>query len=320
MRTERSLSLLRRLFGMHLARQDAVLDELRALRQGQQEVAARLDAAQAGLAQLRTALQHGQAQCREIANVALVGADGRYADPLSLGRHHAQVYSQNGEDGVVAEIFRRIGARDRFFVEVGVGTGVENNTRLLLEQGWRGVWVEGSRAGAEEAARRFASPMAQGRLTIVAGMATPDNLDALLDKAGVPEAFDFLSLDVDQHTSHLWRALRRRSRVACIEYNASIPPSVCLEVPYEPSQSWDGTSWFGASLKALERIGSDKGLHLVGCEMVGANAFFVAAEETGGRFRAPFAAEAHWEPPRYSLLARTGHRRAETGRSWVEGA
>ena len=61
-------------------------------------------------------------------------AQGRYSHPLSLAPHHAQVYSQNGEDGIIAEIFARIGTRDRTFVEIGVENGLQNNTRFLLEQ------------------------------------------------------------------------------------------------------------------------------------------------------------------------------------------
>src|SRR5688572_13694008 len=87
---------------------------------------------------------------------SLVAADGRHADPLSLPRHHAQVYSQNGEDGIIAEIFRRIGPRSRTFLEIGIEGGSQNNTRLLLEQGWRGIWIEGNPAFAEQARQRQA--------------------------------------------------------------------------------------------------------------------------------------------------------------------
>lgn len=317
MKPNRGLTLLRRLFGTHLDGQAALLAELRALREGAAASATRLEAMQASLARLQAVVQHGQAQQRQLAQAALVAADGRHADPLSLSRHHAQVYSQNGEDGLIAEIFRRIGPGDRTFLEVGVESGVQNNTRLLLEQGWRGYWVEGSRPHAEEAARRFAGPIAEGRLTILCTMAVPATLDAVLDRAGVPPRLDFVSLDIDQHTSHLWRGLRRRARVACIEYNASLPASLAAEVPFDAARSWDGTSWFGASLKTMELIGAAKGLHLVGCERVGANAFFVDAAETAGRFRAPFTAEAHWEPPGYALVAQTGHPPAPAARPWV---
>jgi len=230
-------------------------------------------------------------------------AENRYGDPLAIGRHHAKVYSQSGEDGIIAEVFRRIGPKDRFFVEIGAGDGRENNTRLLLEQGWRGIWLEGNGRNAARARQIFAAFVDAGALKVVEAFITRENIDALLDAAAAPEAFDFLSLDLDQNTSHIWRALRRRARVACIEYNATLPAATALEVPYDDAGSWEGTNWFGASLKALERIGSAKSMHLVGCDLMGFNAFFVAADETAGRFRQPFTAEAHWEPARYRLSA-----------------
>lgn len=243
--------------------------------------------------------------------------EGRYTDPLSLGRHHARVYSQSGEDGVIAEIFRRIGTRDRWFIEIGTGNGVENNTRLLLEQGWRGVWLDGGESEAREAASIFAEYVAAKALSIVNAFVTRDNVDRLLDRAGVPAQVDFLSLDLDHNTSHIWRALRRRSRAACIEYNACLPAAAALEVPYDPGGFWDGTNWFGASLKTLELIGAGKQMHLVGCELMGFNAFFVAAEETAGRFRQPFTADAHWEPARYRTTRSDPTPPSRQARHWV---
>ena len=36
-------------------------------------------------------------------------AQPKYQDPRSLARYRAQVSSQNGEDGIIAEIFKRVG-------------------------------------------------------------------------------------------------------------------------------------------------------------------------------------------------------------------
>src|SRR6476660_8214849 len=55
-----------------------------------------------------------------------------------------RVYSQIDEDGIIAEIFRRIGTGTRHFVEFGVENGMENNTTALLVQGWKGAWIEGN--------------------------------------------------------------------------------------------------------------------------------------------------------------------------------
>src|SRR5918995_1216206 len=68
----------------------------------------------------------------------------RYARFKRLNRFEHQVFSQNGEDGVITEIFRRIEPRTRTFLEIGVGNGQINNTTFLLTQGWRGYWMEGN--------------------------------------------------------------------------------------------------------------------------------------------------------------------------------
>src|SRR5262245_52590311 len=53
------------------------------------------------------------------------------------------VHSQNGEDGIIREIFRRIGVKHRIFVEFGVETGMECNcARLVRQERWSGVFLE----------------------------------------------------------------------------------------------------------------------------------------------------------------------------------
>jgi hypothetical protein len=77
--------------------------------------------------------------------------------------------------------------------------------------------------------------------------------------------------------------------------------------PYEPDQVWDGTQDQGASLKAYDLLGRKFGYSLVGCDLMGVNAFFVRDDLVGDRFAAPFTAENHYEPPRYYLWHRLGH-------------
>ncbi len=248
---------------------------------------------------------------------AIALAEGRYTHSLSLARHHAQLYSQNGEDGMIAEAFRRIGTTNRVFVEIGVEDGQQNNTRLLLEQGWTGVWVDGNAAMLAAARSTFAAYIARGALRIVEGIVDVETVNTLLEGIGLPPVVDFLSLDIDQNTSHAWRALRLRARVGCIEYNAALPPTVPREVPYDRTQHWTGTNWYGASLKTLEQIGMAKGMHLVGCDLNGVNAFFVDASLTDGRFQPPFEAAAHYEPIRLSAVRRYGHPPSDVARAWV---
>ena len=238
----------------------------------------------------------------------------RYADPRHLAHFEAQVFSQNGEDGIIAEIMRRVGTGDRFFVEIGAGHGIEANTAYLLRKGWEGVWIEADPRAVRSIQTQFAAELETSQLRLVQSFVTRENAAALLTRERVPQELDVLSIDVDRNTSHVWRALSAfRPRLLVIEYNASFPPSDEWEVPYDPDAVWDESSYFGASLKSLERLGAERGYVLVACERTGLNAFLVRADLAGDHFLGPLTAEGCYEPPRYFLTREWGH-----PRRWVE--
>ena len=240
----------------------------------------------------------------------------RYADPRRLQRYAFQVCSQNGEDGIIREIFRRLGTTDRVFAEVGVGDGAENNTAFLLSQGWTGYWIDGSDSFVKTIDER--PDLNTGCLKTKVSFVTRENLAGLFAEMDVPPEFDLLSLDIDQNTYYAWECLEDyRPRVVVVEYNASLPADLCWKVHYDPERMWRGSHNFGASLKAFEKLGRRFGYSLVGCEFVGSNAFFIRDDLVGDKFAAPFTAESHWEPPRYALLHRRGHAAAILDRTEV---
>lgn len=234
--------------------------------------------------------------------------EARYGNPKRLNCFEHQVFSQNGEDGVLREIFRRVGAESRTFLEIGVGNGQRNNTTFLLSQGWRGYWIDGNPGSIEQIARGFSRPIEEGRLTVHQAMITRENVVAELSKLGVPGELDLLSLDVDRNTYWVLSSVLTavKPRAAVIEYNAVFPPDVHWTVEYDAARWWNRTSYYGASLKAYEKLCADHGLALVGCELHGVNAFFVRQDLCGDHFEAPFTAENHYEPPRYFLVRTQG--------------
>ena len=225
----------------------------------------------------------------------------RYREPKRLLASAFQVCSQNGEDGIIQEIFRRIGTADRTFLEIGVGNGVENNTAFLLSLGWRGYWIDCD--GYFSARARHAK-----KLRFAVAKVEPENARALLADLGVPQEFDLLSIDIDHNTYYLWQALGHlKPRVVVVEYNSCVPAHVDWKVNYDGAVGWSGTQNFGASLKALERLGRDLGYSLVGCDPMGCNAFFVRNDLTGDHFAMPFVAENHFEAARFPFIHRLGH-------------
>ena len=96
-------------------------------------------------------------------------SDSKYLDPRHLARHGFKAYSQHTEDGLLDEIFRRIGVTNQFFVEFGVGDGLENNTAYRLALGWRGVWLDTLPKNLLEIRAGFAPLIAAGNLSACGG-------------------------------------------------------------------------------------------------------------------------------------------------------
>jgi hypothetical protein len=239
-------------------------------------------------------------------------ANPRYADPKKLSHFEHQVFSQNGEDGIIAEIFRRIRLTNRVFCEIGAGDGLENNTCFLLFQGWTGSWIEGGLAEFGEIQRTFYEPISTGQLRVKQAIVTVENINEIVREMLIPDEFDLLSIDIDRNTSHVWRAIERiKPRVVVVEYNSTFPPEIDWEVPYVAGRAWNGSHYFGASLLATEQIGRIRGYVLVGCDLSGTNAFFVREDLAEGKFPGgPSNAVEHYEPPRHFLSRRQAHRRA----------
>ena len=62
----------------------------------------------------------------------------KYSDDKNLINFGFKVYSQADEDGILEEIFKRIGVSQRKFIEFGIQDGKECNTTYLLKSGWSG--------------------------------------------------------------------------------------------------------------------------------------------------------------------------------------
>lgn len=233
----------------------------------------------------------------------------RYGNPKRLLRYESQVCSQGGEDGVIQEIFRRIGTTIKTFVEIGVGNGSENNTAFLLSQGWKGFWIDGNPKFLNTINQR--PDIDSNCLKHTVQFVTKENIAKIFDQLGVPVELDLLSIDIDQNTYYIWEGLASyKPRVIVTEYNAALPPEVDWKVNYDPRRVWDLTQNFGASLKSFEKLGSTLGYSLVGCSFHGVNAFFVRNDLLENHFETPFTAENHYEPPRYWMQHSRHHTRS----------
>jgi hypothetical protein len=230
---------------------------------------------------LRNVFYRGYAMLRSMADGAVISEYARrkaaYDNPI--GRCSGKVFSQADEDGMIAEIVRRVGLDRGTFCEFGVGNGVECNTLALAARGWRGFWISGeaiafSPADVDPQFFRFDQSWVD-----------LDNIVRLFrrnaDAMGL-EQVDVLSFDLDSRDLFFLEKLLNdglRPAVVVAEYNAKFAPPIRWSIPPDDPTPWRGTDYFGASLASLAALFGEFGYRLVACNpATGCNAFFVRGD------------------------------------------
>ncbi len=160
---------------------------------------------------------------------------------------------------------------------------------------------KGSEKLASQITHKFQDVISQGRLQVKQAFIDRDNINGLIS-SHISDEIDFLSIDIDGNDIYILEAINVvNPRVIAIEYNGKFPPPMSLAQRYNPDHRWDMSDYGGASLEAITKVADRKGYCLVGCGMVGLNAFFVRRDLTEDKFEAPFTAENHYQPARYFL-------------------
>ncbi len=230
-------------------------------------------------------------------------ASSRYADPRCLNRFEYEIFSQCGEDGIINEIFNRIGLTNRYFVEFGAGNGIQNNSAALILRNWYGLWIDADPKNAEIIQNKYKQVINRRQLTFLQAFITTENIEDLFKQADVPQEPDLLSVDIDGNDYWIWKNIVSfNPRVVICEYNARYGPDLKWVMRYNPAHQWNGSSYYGASLKSLELLASQKGYRLVACNLAGINAFFIRGDLFTEQFTSLSTSEDHFEPQRSFLM------------------
>lgn len=181
---------------------------------------------------------------------------------IDLSQFEKKVFSQNGEDGVLEKIFDLIGTQSKFYVEFGVEDGSECNTRYLREHHhFSGVMMD----------MKYENPSLQLYREVI----DAENINDLFAFYKVPYEFDLLSIDIDSNDFYVWKSIQYQPRVVIIEYNPNHPPLADKVVVYDPRHLWDETTYYGATIVAMYRLGRSKGYSLIYADNNGVNLFFL---------------------------------------------
>ena len=181
--------------------------------------------------------------------------------------------SQFGEDGIIREIFNRIGSKNRWCVEFGAWDGKHlSNTWSLIQDGWSAVLAEGEKSRAERLREQYKHSDRIHVKECFVGWDGEFTLDNILSTISAPFDFDLLSIDIDGNDWHVWSAVRKyKPRVVVIEFN----PTASNNLYFVQDAAVDINQ--GASLLAVIDLARSKGYELVAT--TNCNALFVTREE-----------------------------------------
>jgi hypothetical protein len=196
-----------------------------------------------------------------------------------------KVSSQNGEDGIIQFILRKINIENKIFVEFGVHDYTESNTRFLLtNNGWSGLVIDGSSKNVERIKQDRI--YWQHNLKVECAFIDKDNINDLILRNGISGDIGILSVDIDGNDYWVWNAIECiNPRIVICEYNSLFGSNRKVTSIYDKNfvitnAHFSGLYW-GASIAAFDYLAKKKGYSLVGSNTAGNNVFFVRKDVLG---------------------------------------
>lgn len=209
-------------------------------------------------------------------------------------------HSQNGEDGVIEELFDRLDINGGWFCEFGAWDGkhLSNTYNLVSGSGeWNGILIEGDPEKYEDL-KETVSEHPERLIGINSYVTSTGDtaLDNLLDDTDIPRNFELLSVDIDGPDYFVWKnTTEYRPKVVVIEINPEIgselrfitemspngrfqidPESTNHPPNFSRERKGEQIRLFGTSFRSMVELGQSKGYTPVSCTEH--NVFFVLDE------------------------------------------
>ena len=189
-------------------------------------------------------------------------------------------FSQNGEDGILDVLRKKLLKSNRYFIEIGAADGIENNSAwLVIAEKYNGLTIEGN--------PKIANRAQQIALNYNIGVKCTNmfvTLDTIPDlkKLALHHDPDVFSLDIDGNDYFIAKALFENGifpKIFAVEYNSAYGPDKSITIQYQESFSYTDAHpthlYYGVSLQGWINFFNSQGYRFVTVDTKGVNAFFV---------------------------------------------
>ena len=213
-----------------------------------------------------------------LANIALLKSRKLYNEKSYLEDFEYKFYSQNGEDGIIDFIVKKLNLRKPTFVEIGVGDYSEANTRFLYETYYsKGLIIDNIENFKEKVLKNIS--LWRGNLNVLEKNISPENINETLNK-NVDFDIDIFSIDIDGLDYWVLDQIKAKiSKVIILEYNSIFGHEKELVVPnlknFDRTKAHYSNLYYGGSLKSYVSLMAKKGYYFLGVNRLRNNAFFI---------------------------------------------
>jgi hypothetical protein len=154
---------------------------------------------------------------------------------LPFQKYFKDVFSENGEDGVIEEIIKRLGIqktkKKKWCVEFGAWDGkfASNTFNLVKNYNFNSLYIEGDpeRFQQLEKTAKFYPKITAINAMVSRTKNNINSLEVILENHNMPRNFDILSIDIDSYDLEVWESLENYNpKIVVIEINSSILPGI----------------------------------------------------------------------------------------------
>ena len=138
------------------------------------------------------------------------------------------IYSQNGEDGVIQEILKELNIDIGTCIEFGASRGKDNsNTFSLVEKNWDALYIEADTHRFNELienTKNFKNVLSVNKF--ISEEPGENDLNSIINKNKFDKDCDILSIDIDSEDLRVWKNFDGKPKIVIIEINSTIKPGI----------------------------------------------------------------------------------------------
>lgn len=190
-------------------------------------------------------------------------------------------FSSSNEDGIIDYLTRKIINPNHYFIEIGAGNGINNNTAwLAIARKYSGIMIDGNKniLNAEKRISFFTR-----NVKLVNTFVDRENVRRIKEISQFNDP-DVFSLDIDGNDFYIANEIFEmgmRPKIFVVEYNSVYGPDKNITIEYDPLFQLDSNHmspahfYHGVSISAWKNFFNKYGYKFITVEHTGVNAFFV---------------------------------------------